>query len=395
MQILSSKQFKGLVMKLEFEANLDYQKDAISAVVDLFKGQSKHKAEFSLYSNGNNDPVNAVKNNLDIDPDQIFKNLQEIQEKNGVVKSQSLDSMDFSVEMETGTGKTYVYLRTIYELNAYYGFSKFIIVVPSIAIREGVQKSLEITHEHFQNIYAREPLNPKVYNSKFPNDIKTFAQSNHIEILVMNIDSFAKDQNIINKINETGHKLIEYIQATFPVVIIDEPQNMETENRKKAIKSLNGLCHLRYSATHKHQYNNVYQLNPVDAYDLGLVKQIEVDSVYSDNSFNNAYVSIVDFKKAKTSCSVIITIYVNDKSGVKKKTISAKVDDDLFELSNQREIYKNGYIINEISAQYESITFSNGNILYKGQENDNYLDDEIKKFQIHVKSCSYLCWLTL
>ena len=369
-------------MKLEFESNLEYQKTAISAVIELFKGQSKHTAWFNLYSNGNNDPIIAVKNNLDIDKEQIFQNLQEIQEKNGIAKSRSLDSMDFSVEMETGTGKTYVYLRTIYELNAHYGFSKFIIVVPSIAIREGVQKSLEITHAHFQNIYAREPLNYTIYNSKRPVDIKNFAQSNNIEIIVMNIDSFAKDQNVINKINETGHKLIEYIQATSPVVIIDEPQNMETEKRKEAIKSLNGLCHLRYSATHKHQYNSVYQLDPVKAYDLGLVKQIEVDSIYSDAAFNDAYVFVGDFKTAKTSCSVKLTIHVNDKVGVKKKTISAKVGDDLFELSNHREVYKDGYILNEINAQDENITFSNGITLYKGLENGNDAKDDIKRFQI-------------
>ena len=382
MQISSSKQSKGLVIKLEFEANLEYQKTAISAVVELFKGQSKHTAGFNLYSNGNNDPIIAVKNNLDIGQTQIFQNLQEIQEKNGVAKSRSLDSMDFSVEMETGTGKTYVYLRTIYELNAHYGFSKFIIVVPSIAIREGVQKSLEITHEHFQNIYAREPLNYTIYNSKRPVDIKNFAQSNNIEIIVMNIDSFAKDQNVINKINETGHKLIEYIQETSPVVIIDEPQNMETEKRKEAIKSLNGLCHLRYSATHKHQYNSVYQLDPVKAYDLGLVKQIEVDSIYSDAAYNGAYVFVGDFKTAKTSCSVKLTIHVNDKVGVKKKTISAKVGDDLFELSNHREVYKDGYILNEINAQDESITFSNGHTLHKGLENGNDAKDAIKRCQI-------------
>ncbi|MUG08856.1 restriction endonuclease [Commensalibacter melissae] len=369
-------------MKLEFESNLEYQKTAISAVIELFKGQSKHTAWFNLYSNGNNDPITPVKNNLDIGQTQIFQNLQEIQEKNGVAKSRSLDSMDFSVEMETGTGKTYVYLRTIYELNAHYGFSKFIIVVPSIAIREGVQKSLEITREHFQNIYAREPLNYTIYNSKRPVDIKNFAKSNNIEIIVMNIDSFAKDQNVINKINETGHKLIEYIQATSPVVIIDEPQNMETEKRKEAIKSLNGLCHLRYSATHKHQYNSVYQLDPVKAYDLGLVKQIEVDSIYSDADYNGAYVFVGNFKTAKTSCSVKLTIHVNDKVGVKKKTISAKVGDDLFELSNHREVYKDGYILNEINAQDENITFSNDITLHKGQENGNVAKDDIKKCQI-------------
>ncbi|MUH04278.1 restriction endonuclease [Commensalibacter melissae] len=369
-------------MKLEFESNLEYQKTAISAVIELFKGQSKHTAWFNLYSNGNNDPITPVKNNLDIGQTQIFQNLQEIQEKNGVAKSRSLDSMDFSVEMETGTGKTYVYLRTIYELNAHYGFSKFIIVVPSIAIREGVQKSLEITREHFQNIYAREPLNYTIYNSKRPGDIKNFAKSNNIEIIVMNIDSFAKDQNVINKINETGHKLIEYIQATSPVVIIDEPQNMETEKRKEAIKSLNGLCHLRYSATHKHQYNSVYQLDPVKAYDLGLVKQIEVDSIYSDAAYNGAYVFVGDFKTAKTSCSVKLTIHVNDKVGVKKKTISAKVGDDLFELSNHREVYKDGYILNEINAQDENITFSNDITLHKGLENGNDAKDAIKKCQI-------------
>lgn len=373
-------------MKLEFEANLEYQKDAISAVVGLFKGQSKHTAGFNLYSNGNSDPIIAVKNNLDIDPAQIFRNLQEIQEKNGVVKSQSLDSMDFSVEMETGTGKTYVYLRTIYELNAHYGFSKFIIVVPSVAIREGVQKSLEITHEHFQNIYANESLNYEVYNSK-PPSIRDFAMNNNIEILVINIDSFAKDQNIINKINDklNGKKPIEFIQATCPVVIIDEPQNMETEKRKEAIKSLNGLCHLRYSATHKHQYNSVYQLDPVKAYDLGLVKQIEVDSIYSNADFNDAYVLLdkIDRKpNSKKQIVIRLKIDINDQNGVKRKTISAKQGDDLFILSNQREQYKSGFIINGFNIHEKIIKLSNGMTLHEGQENGSDINDEIKKFQI-------------
>lgn len=180
-----------------------------------------------------------------------------MQEENEISISSNLNGMNFSIEMETGTGKTYVYLRTIYELNKQYSFKKFVIVVPSVAIREGVLKNLEITHKHFQNLYDHIPVHYQVYDSGKISALRGFATGNNIEILVINIDAFAKDENIINKPNDklNGKLPIEFIRSANPIVIVDEPQNMETDKRKTAIDNLNPLCTLRYSATHKNTYN--------------------------------------------------------------------------------------------------------------------------------------------
>jgi len=293
-------------MKLHFDPNQQFQLDAIKSIVALFEGQplSKGDYEFSLSqaSGSLQFNENGVGNNLILSEKQILENLNSIQKKNEIPVSAPLAGLNFSVEMETGTGKTYVYLRTIYELNKKYGFKKFIIVVPSVAIREGALKNLEITFEHFQNLYDKTPTTYQVYDSSKVSNLRGFALSNAIQILVINIDSFAKDINVINKENDklTGKKPIEFIQSTKPIVIVDEPQNMETEIRKTAIANLNPFCTLRYSATHTNPYNLVYQLNPVKAYDMGLVKQIEVDSVYAENDFNRAFIQLENLKSTKT-----------------------------------------------------------------------------------------------
>jgi type III restriction enzyme len=185
--------------------------------------------------------------------------------------------------------------------------------VPSIAIREGVLKNLEITHEHFQNIYDKVPVSFDVYDSKKVSSLRSFATGNNIQILVINIDSFAKDENVINKVNDklTGKKPIEFIQSSRPIVIVDEPQNMETDIRKKAISNLNPLCTLRYSATHTNLYNLIYRLDPVKAYDLGLVKQIEVDSVYAIQGNNQAFISIESIKSSKSKVTAKLKIDCN------------------------------------------------------------------------------------
>ena len=372
-------------MKLTFDSNLEYQKDAIKSVTDLFEGQPMvdSSIEYSNDSDSINTNIARVPNKLAITESQILTNLQNIQGVNDIDKSDSLDGMNFTVEMETGTGKTYVYLRTIYELFNLYGFKKFVIVVPSVAIREGVIKNLEITHEHFQNLYDNVPIHFSVYNSKKISSLTGFSLSNTIEIIVMNIDSFAKDENIINlpHYKTNGLKPIEYIKSTNPIIIVDEPQNMETEKRKEAISNLNPLCTLRYSATHRNFYNLVYSLNPVKAYDLGLVKQIEVDSIVEENSNNSAFISIDEIKAAKTKITAKLSININDKNGVKKKQFTVKVGDDLYYLSNEREIYSDGYIIDEIDAANNCITLSNGNTLYKGDRQGG-LKDEVMKFQI-------------
>ena len=372
-------------MKLTFEPNLPFQQDAVKSVTDLFEGQPAQDsfAEYSLNEQNTLNLVNAAGNHSALSAEQILSNLQKIQKRNDIPVSDSLNQMHFSVEMETGTGKTYVYLRTVYELFRIYGFRKFVIVVPSVAIREGVLKNLEITHEHFQNLYDNIPVHFQVYESTKVSSLRGFATGNFIEILLINIDSFAKDENIINKPNDrlSGQKPVEFIKSVHPIVIVDEPQNMETEKRAAAIENLNPLCTLRYSATHRKQYNLIYSLNPVKAYDLGLVKQIEVDSVREENALNDAFVSLDAITPYKNKITAKVSIHVNDKNGVKKKSFTVKVGDDLYSLSNHREIYKEGYIIEETDAANNCISLSNGTVLYKGTRQGG-LNEEVMKFQI-------------
>ena len=372
-------------MKLHFDPNQLFQHDAINSIVDIFEGQPLNQGDFSFSISSENYMLQdgGVGNQLEISEEQILKNILEIQKKNDLTTTEKLDGMNFSIEMETGTGKTYVYLRTIYELNKKYGFKKFVIVVPSIAIREGVLKNLEITFEHFQNLYDKTPVNFDVYDSRRVSNLRNFAINNNIQILVINIDSFAKDENIINKPNDklTGRKPIEFVQLTAPIVIVDEPQNMETEIRKNAVKNLNPLCTLRYSATHTNRYNMVYSLDPVKAYDMGLVKQIEVDSIITENDFNEAYLCLEKTAAAKTRTSAKIKIDVNTPGGVKRKSVTAKVGDDLYNLSNKREIYKSGYIINGIDVSENLIELSNGKTVFAGDTLGG-LSDEVMKVQI-------------
>ena len=381
-------------MKLHFDSNQNYQLKSIQSVVDLFEGQPLNKGDFEFSISDNSSSLllneNGFGNNLIISERQILKNLKSVQRRNNIFpdpfpegEERLLHGRNFSIEMETGTGKTYVYLRTIYELNKNYGFKKFVIVVPSIAIREGVLKNLEITYEHFQNIYDKVPVSFDVYDSRKVSSLRSFATGNNIQILVLNIDSFAKDENIINKLNDklTGKKPIEFIQSSNPIVIVDEPQNMETDIRKKAISKLNPLCTLRYSATHTNLYNLFYRLDPVKAYDLGLVKQIEVDSVYTMYGNNQAFINIESIKSTKSKVTARIKIDCNTEKEVKKKSFSVKPGDDLYELSNNREIYKDGFIINNIDASNKSIEFSNGIILEEGKSQGGFTDD-IMKYQI-------------
>src|SRR3990172_9349749 len=213
------------MMKLHFDPNQQFQLDAINSIVDVFEGQPLNRGDFDfsithasyLFQEG------GIGNRLTLSEEQIFENVKAIQKKNELAVSDNLDGMNFSVEMETGTGKTYVYLRTIYELNKKSGFKKFVIVVPSVAIREGVLKNLEITFEHLQNLYDKTPVNFDVYDSRRGSNLRNFAINNNIHILFINIDSFAKDENIINKPNDklTGKKPVEFIQATNPIVIVN------------------------------------------------------------------------------------------------------------------------------------------------------------------------------
>ena len=372
-------------MKLSFESNLDYQLAAVKSAVDLFEGQPAADSvdEIPFAEPEELSLACVTRNRLALSDEQLLTNLRTVQVRNEIVLSEKLEGRHFSIEMETGTGKTYVYLRTIYELSKKYGFKKFVIVVPSIAIREGVLKNLQITHGHFQNLYDNVPFHFQVYDSGRVSALRGFATSNAIEVLVINIDSFAKDENIINKPNDklSGREPVQFIQAVSPIVIIDEPQNMETDKRSAAIERLNPLCTLRYSATHRNVYNLIYSLNPVKAYDLGLVKQIEVDSVLEESPFNGAYVVLESIKSAKTKVTAKVRIHCSTKDGVAEKAFTVHVGDDLYRLSNEREVYSDGYIVQEIDAGNECIAFANGNILFIGQHLGG-MADEVMRFQI-------------
>lgn len=397
-------------MKFQFESNQQYQLEAIQSVVDVFAGQPQNgsgviSGQTELGLEGQQlslESSSAQGNMLNLAKSQINKNVREIQLVNEVgnpildeLGDIILDTngeeiwdtggltagMNFSIEMETGTGKTYVYLRTIHELHENYGWKKFIIVVPSVAIREGVLKNLEITREHFAEIYNKPEMNYYVWDSKKLGQAREFATNDTLQILVITIDSFAKAQNIMNKQSDYGRPL-DFIKATNPVVIIDEPQNMETPVRRAAIASLNPLCTLRYSATHKHAYNMLYRLTPVDAYDKGLVKKIEVHSVQSEDSYNDAYISLMSLgRKNKTSSFAELEVDKSDERGLQRKTIKVAPGDDLVEITG-RPVYE-GYTVEAIDHGENALEFSNGKIIYVGQK-DESLHEQILKRQIEL-----------
>ncbi|MCK6600349.1 MAG: DEAD/DEAH box helicase family protein [Bacteroidetes bacterium] len=386
-------------MKLKFDSTQPYQLQAISALVDLFDGQPLNQGDFAIEINSQEADGQGsifqselgIANHLVPDQDAIYRNLVSIQERNDLDPVRQEDfvanGMNFSVEMETGTGKTYVYLRTIFELSSKYGFKKHIIVVPSVAIREGTLKNLEITSEHFRALYNNLEFEYFVYDSRKVNRLRQFATSNQLQIMVINIDAFRKDfsdinedkkSNVIFKENDklSGRKPIEFIQATQPFVFIDEPQSVDsTPKAQEAIKSLNPLCIFRFSATHRNVYNLVYKLDPVQSYKLHLVKQIVVASVTGVNAQNDAYVKLLEVDNKK-GIRAKIRVQVQAGSLVKEKDIWVTQNTDLFSLSNERTAYQNGFEVLDISAEpgNEFVDFTLGR-LYKGQERGGIQDD--------------------
>lgn len=388
-------------MKLKFDPNQQYQLDAINAVVNIFAGQSANSDGATRYMDQDGqlslEATIARGNGLVLNMTQIVKNTHKIQEKNGIEKSETKEGgfsipmtfpleinekslkygMNFSIEMETGTGKTYVYLRTIHELHQCYGWKKFIIVVPSVAIREGVLKNLAITREHFADLYNKPEMDYYIWDSKKTGQAREFATNDTLQIMVITIDSFAKAQNVMNRQSDYGRPL-DFIKATRPVVILDEPQNMETDIRRDAIASLNPLCTLRYSATHKHLYNLLYRLTPVDAYDKGLVKKIEVHSVQSEDNYNDAYINVLSLERqSKTRSFAKIEVYTSDEYGLQRKIIKAFPGDDL-EAKTARSVYA-GYYVESINHGDDCVEFSNGKVVYVGQRDESLHDDIIKR----------------
>lgn len=374
-------------MKLKFK-NQTFQTDAVNAVVDLFIGQEKTQSTFSVMDDRQTTFLNELGqgNALYIDQETLTANMHAVQKRNSLPLTDIAGNMQFCIEMETGTGKTYVYTKTIFELHRKYGFTKFVIVVPSVAIREGVYKSFQVTQEHFGLQYDNVPCRYFIYSSAKLSDVRQFATSSNIEVMIINIDAFKKAENIINQAQDrlNGETAMGFIQNTHPIVIIDEPQSVDnTPKAKEAIATLNPLCVLRYSATHREKINLLYRLTPVDAYQMGLVKQIAVSSNQVAGGFNQAYVRLLSVSNEK-GFKAKVELDVKGKTGVvTRKTATIKPGDDLFLLSGQRDLYE-GYTVAGIDCTpgYEHIEFGNTQEVAMGKSIGDVDENIIKKAQI-------------
>jgi type III restriction enzyme len=386
-------------MKLHFESDLDYQHAAIEAVCGLFRGQEICRTEFTVtYKVPVADPGDdlfpgtipkqlslelansdlGIGNRLQLLDEEILANLAEIQLHNGLKPSTTLASGDFTVEMETGTGKTYVYLRTVFELNKRYGFTKFVIVVPSVAIKEGVYKTLQMTEDHFRGLYAGIPFDYFLYDSAKLGQVRNFATSPNIQIMVVTVGAINKKDvnNIYGKgANEAtgGERPIDLLSATRPIVIVDEPQSVDggLEGRgKEALGAMNPLCTLRYSATHVDKHHMVFRLDAVDAYEQRLVKQIEVASATVEDAHNKPYVRLVSVSNKRGSISAKVELDVQAAGRVQRREVTVQ-DGDNLEQATGRAVYTDcsiGEIRTETGNPYLELRVPGGECFLKPGE---------------------------
>ena len=370
-------------MKLHFEPNLDYQLAAVDAVCDLFRGQEICRTEFTVTKSAlggvflpGMESDLGIGNRLTLLDDELLKNLRDIQLRNGLPPSESLASGDFTVEMETGTGKTYVYLRTIFELNKRFGFTKFVIVVPSVAIKEGVYKSLQITEEHFKGLFAGVPFDFFLYDSSKLGPVRNFATSPQIQIMVVTVGAInKKDVNNLYKDSEKtgGEKPIDLIRATRPIVIVDEPQSVDgglSGAGKTALSAMDPLCTLRYSATHVDKHHMVYRLDAVDAYEQRLVKQIEVDSAVVEDAHNKPFVRLIRVESKRGRIFALVELDVQAASGVQRREVSVQ-DGDNLEQTTKRALYADcriGEIRVEKGNQFVELRIPGGEMFLKPGE---------------------------
>lgn len=374
-------------MGFKFDAKQQYQLDAIGSLVQLFDGQPRDAEAVitSLRDKGHlneaqdqtslaldlSQEVGAIGNNLVLDEATILQNLQAVQDRNGLEVLGALvgDALDFDVEMETGTGKTYVYLRTIFELAKAYNFTKFVILVPSVAIKEGVTTSIKDMRQHFHELYPAEPFDFWVYSGKSAEEVQGFATSTNVQIMVMTIDSIRGDAN--NRImHQTRDKLnglrpIDYLKATRPIVIMDEPQNMESQLSQSSIGELDPIATLRFSATHRKQRNVVYRLDPVDAHDHGLVKQIVVAEVSQRGSDAAPYIRVVEVRRDPWEAKLELAVRAADGS-LTRRVMKAKQDQELSNLANN-PAYE-GWWITELSIEPQYIELNKHGLLQEGEE---------------------------
>ncbi|RIX33334.1 restriction endonuclease [Corynebacterium falsenii] len=374
-------------MRFQFDPRQPYQTSAIEAVTDLFDGQPAD-ADQIFTKLGTHSPdqapslpgfeqedllqeIGAYGNNLALDEETIAANLRRVQDRNGLeINDELVDGLQFDIEMETGTGKTYVYLRTAFELAKKYRFNKFIILVPSVAIREGVQTSIALMRDHFRNLYPQINMDSTVYSGDRAEDVRDFATATSLQFMVMTIDSIRGDKNtrIIHQQRDklSGLRPLDFLQATCPIVIMDEPQNMESKLAQSAVSDLRPLCTLRYSATHRTTRNVVYRLDPLDAHRLGLVKKIVVSDALELGGAAKPYVKLLEVKRNPFKASLELVVKRKNGSFTKKK-VSATPGADLERLSGGNPAYAENWRINEISVQPEQIELTNHGQLRVGE----------------------------
>lgn len=429
-------------MKFQFKVQ-QYQTDAVESVVNIFNGQPHYdKTSYTrdlgkktktvrtgfggqvLDTNAGQETIDGAKTDEEIEreelesetgykneeialsDEQLLANIKKQQTKNNIRVSESLikniGRCSLDIEMETGTGKTYVYIKTMFELNKRYGWSKFIVVVPSIAIREGVKKTFEVTEEHFMEHYGKK-ARFFVYNSSNLNKLDTFSTDAGINVMIINTQAFAtslkegsrsKESRIIySKRDEfASRRPIDVIKANRPIIILDEPQKMGGEVTQNAIKNFNPLFSLNYSATHKKQHNLVYVLDALDAFNKRLVKKIEVKGFEVKNlSGTNQYIyfdKIILSKNKPPMARLEIEIALSG-GGSKRKSFNMGVDDSLFYKSNEMEQYKNGFTISDINAELGTITFTNGLVLSQGEVTGDVVEEDMRRIQIRETIASH------
>ena len=339
-------------MKLYFEPDLDFQVQAINSVCNLFRGQKICRPEFTVLKSTTHQAslgFGGISNQLTLSNETLLKNLKSVQLDNGLPMSDTLDSLDFTVEMETGTGKTYVYLRTIFEINKLYGFTKFVIVVPTIAIKEGVYKSLQMTEKHFRALYSGRPFDYFLYDSAKLGQVWNFATDMQIQIMVVTVGSINKRSinNLYKESEKTGgEKPIDLIRATRPVLIVDEPQSVDgglVGRGREALREMKPLCTLRYSATHMDKYHMIYRLDAVDAYERKLVKQIEVASATVEDAHNKPYIRLVSINTHQGNISAQVELDIRMSTKIQRRKTRVYDGDNLEQITD-RAVYRDCYI---------------------------------------------------
>lgn len=412
-------------MKFNFKIQ-QYQTDAVDAVVRVFQGQVFHDKISYIRDRGKVkvepyqmtlgmsdeeleivDPLNdtGYKNEaVELSDEQLLYNIQALQSQNNIKLSASLvkdlGRCSLDIEMETGTGKTYVYIKTMFELNKKYGWSKFIVVVPSIAIREGVKKSFEITADHFMEYYGKK-ARFFIYNSSNLNQLDNFSSSSGINVMIINTQAFAsslkedgksKEARIIySKRDEFGSRRpIDVIKANRPIIILDEPQKMGGDVTQKALKNFNPLFSLNYSATHAKHHNLVYVLDALDAFNKRLVKKIEVKGFEVKNfrgTDSYLYLEQIILSSKKPPMAKI-ELEIGYNKSINRETRILSVGDDLYFVSQEMEQYK-GYTISEIDPLRGTVTFTNGEVIKAGDVVGDVSEKDMRRIQIRETILSH------